>query len=194
MKWWLIIKTIEYSFLVDYLLQSHSLAFGRGSLIKIFFSLCSCTVLFISIKFNKIKKWFLFSLWSWRVAAVSWNIKHVCIHSRGASLHADFAGCKNKFGGPSVREVGVICLPPQFHTDYTLISATRGPKEIYQMVNMQRPNTGAELLTQRRFLLGYHTVCTWSWNTRCAGVISCWVLNSCDAPRGGEKEKRWFSP
>lgn len=51
------------------------------------------------------------------MAALSWSIKHVCIHTQGASLHADFADSRNKFRGPSVREVGVISLPPQFHTE-----------------------------------------------------------------------------
>lgn len=60
---------------------------------------------------------FLFFLFRWIVAAVSWSIKHVCIHTQGASLHADFAHSRNKFRGPSVREVGVIFLPPQFHTE-----------------------------------------------------------------------------
>lgn len=50
-------------------------------------------------------------------AAISWSIKHVCVHTQGASLHADFADSRNKFRGLSVREVGEIFLPPQFHTE-----------------------------------------------------------------------------
>lgn len=59
----------------------------------------------------------LLFLFSWRVAALSWSIKRVCIHTQGASLHADFADGRNKVRGPSVREVGVISLPPQFYIE-----------------------------------------------------------------------------
>lgn len=50
-------------------------------------------------------------------SVLSWSIKHVCVHTQGASLHADFADSRNKFRGPSVREEKVIFLPPQFHTE-----------------------------------------------------------------------------
>lgn len=48
---------------------------------------------------------------------LSWSIKHVCVRTQGASLHADFADSRNKFRGVSVREAGVIFLPPPFHTE-----------------------------------------------------------------------------
>lgn len=70
------------------------------------------------------------SLFSWRVAALFLSIKHVCVHTLGASLHADFADSRNKFRGPSVREVGVLFLPP--HWGYKLISVTGGTKQPHQ--------------------------------------------------------------
>lgn len=81
------------------------------------FALCFPPVSFIFEKDFCYILLFLLFLFSWRVAALSWSIKHVCIHTRGAPLHADFADSRNKFRGPSVKEVGVNFLPPQFHTE-----------------------------------------------------------------------------
>lgn len=76
---------------------------------------------------------------------LSWSIKHVCVHTQGASPHADFADSRNKFRGPSVREAGVIFLPPQFHTE---------------AINCSNAAAGAELLPPWSFLYGCFTVCT----------------------------------
>lgn len=122
---------------------------------------------------------------SWRVAAVSWSIKHVCIHTQGASLHADFAHSRNKFRGPSVREVGVIFLPPQFHTE--AINWSLSQKE---QSRLTRQYTCSCSIQQKDYCLSgafYLDIILSVLKAEVPDVISCYVLSPRDAPSSPKK-------